>query len=337
MKKISRDNIAIILNNNARKVNKKVKRQIEELIPQKNIFYTNSLEEADATIAKILDIGYTHIFTGGGDGTLIHFINKMKEIKKNDKIKAKLPAIGILRLGTGNAVAIYTNSGKKIANDLKALLKGGSYKTDKIDFIKIDNRYFTFGGFGADALVLNDYDMMKKIPNKTVKYIFAGLKGYFISGLAITLPKIILQNNQNYVEIYANSNSVYKVSMSKGYTDMKIKKGDLIYKGPFTSVAMGTTPFYGYGLKSFPFANKKKGYFQIRILDIPLILLAYKIIKAWDGIYEGKDVIDFLVQDVIIKFRKATPLQIAGDAAGYKKETRVNLSKEKLDFINFKE
>jgi len=337
LKKINRNDIAIILNNNARNVNKKIKNKIEKLIPKKNIFYTNSLEEADAIITEILNSSFTHIFTGGGDGTLIHLVNRMKEINKKFKIKEKLPVIGILRLGTGNAVAIYTNSNKKITNDLETVLNGGRYKTDKIDFIKIDKDYFTFGGFGADALVLNDYDMMKKMPNKTIKYIFAGLKGYFISGLAITLPKILLKNKENYVEIYANNDAVYTASISEGFKKLNIKKGDLIYKGSFTSVAMGTTPYYGYGLKSFPFANKKKGYFQIRVLDIHPTLLAYKILKGWNGLYEGDDVIDFLVKDVVVKFKKETPLQIAGDAAGYKKEARINLSKEKVEFIKFKE
>jgi len=335
MKKIDRKNIAIILNNNARNVNQNIKEQVEELIPRNNIFYTNSLEEADATIAKILNANYTHIFTGGGDGTLVYFVNKMKEIKKKAKIKTKLPAIGILRLGTGNAVAIYTNSGKKIADDLETVLKGGTYKTDTIDFVKIDDKYFTFGGFGADALVLNDYDMMKKIPNKLLRYPFAGLKGYFLSALTITLPKVILRNKDNYVKIYANNDNAYTVSMVEGFRDMKIKKGDLIYEGPFTSVAIGTTPFYGYGLKALPFANKKKGYFQIRILKIRPMLLAYKVIKAWNGLYTGDDIIDFVVQDVRLEFKKATPLQIAGEAAGYKKEVQVSLSKEKIDFIKF--
>jgi diacylglycerol kinase family enzyme len=335
MKKINRKNIAIILNNNARNVNMNIKEQIEQIIPKQNIFYTNSLEEADATIAKILNSHYTHIFTGGGDGTLVYFINKMKEIKRKAKIKTKLPAIGILRLGTGNAVAIYTNSGKKIADDLEIVLKGGTYKTDTIDFVKIDDKYFTFGGFGADALVLNDYDMMKRLPNKILRYPFAGLKGYFLSALAITLPKIILKNKENYVEIYANNNEVYAVSMVEGFRKIEVKKGDLIYKGSFTSVVIGTTPFYGYGLKALPFANKKKGFLQIRILDIPPVMLAYKVLKAWNGLYSGDDIIDFVVQDVTVKFKKPTPLQIAGEAAGYKEEARISLSKEKIDFIKF--
>ncbi len=337
MKKIDRKNIAIILNNNARNVNHDIKEQVEQLIPRNNIFYTNSLAEADATIAKILNAHYTHIFTGGGDGTLVYFVNKMKEIKKKAKIKKKLPAIGILRLGTGNAVAIYTNSGKKIADDLETVLKGGTYKTDTVDFVKIDDKYFTFGGFGLDALILNDYDMMKKIPNKILRYPFLGLKGYFLSSIMITLPKSILFKPLT-IEVYANRDEeIYKVSMVEGFTKLKVKKGDLIYKGPFTVTAIGTTPFYGYGLKVLPFANKKKGYFQMRIMDIPPALMAYKVLKAWKGIYEGDDVHDFLLKDVTVKFSKPSPLQIAGEAAGYKKEVRISLSKEKIDFIKFED
>jgi len=335
MKKINRDDIAIILNNNARNVNQEIKEQVEQLIPKRNIFYTNSLEEADATIAKILNSHYTHIFTGGGDGTLVYFINKMKEIKKKAKIKKKLPAIGILRLGTGNAVAIYTNSGKKIADDLETVLKGGVYKTDKVDFIKVDDKYFTFGGFGLDALILNDYDMMKKIPNKILRYPFLGLKGYFLSALSITLPKTVF-SKPAYLGIYANTDDeIYEASVVKGFKKINVKKGHLIYKGRFTTMPLGTTPYYGYGLKALPFVNKKKGYFQIRIMDIPPLKLGVRVLQAWNGLYEGDDVKDFLVKDVSVKFSRPMPFQIAGEAAGYKKEVMASLSKEKIDFIKF--
>jgi len=334
MKRIDVKMIAILLNDNARNVNDSIKKQVEGLIPRKNIFYTKSLEEADATIARILNMNFTHVFTGGGDGTLVYFVNKMKEIKKSAKLKKKLPIVGVLKLGTGNAIAIYTNSGKKITNDLREVIKGGHYKTKPVRFIKLDNKYFTFGGFGTDALILNDYNMMKSIKNKTLRWPFLGLKGYFTSALLVTLPKTVLKS-RNTIEIYANNDEVYKVSQSIGFKKISVKRGDLIYKGDFTLVPIGSTPYFGYGLKILPYASKKEGYFQIRVINVSPLLMFYKVFMIWNGIYEGDDIVDFLVNDVTIKFSKDTPFQISGDAAGYKKETRISLSNEEIDFIDF--
>ena len=335
-KKIKVKKIAILLNDNARNVNSSIKKQIEELIPRNNIFYTKSLEEADATIAKILNMDFTHVFTGGGDGTLVYFINKMKEIKREAKLKRKLPIVGVLKLGTGNAIAIYTNSGKKIADDVKTVIKGGRYKTQAVQFIKVDDQYFTFGGFGDDALILNDYDMMKRIKNPLLRWPFLGLKGYFTSGIFITFPKLLFRT-KNSVKVYANTDKAYTVSKSKGIRELHIKKGDLIFEGEFTLLSMGTTSYYGYGLKILPYASKKEGFFHLRISNIPTVLAVPKILQAWNGLYESSDTNDFLVDDVILKFENPAPLQIAGDPAGYKEEVRLHLSEETVDFIQFKD
>ncbi len=337
MKKIDRKKIAILLNDNARNVNSSIKNEIEKIIPIANIYYTKSLDEADATIAKILNMDFTHVFTGGGDGTLLYFINKMKEIKKEARLKRKLPIVGVLRLGTGNAIAIYTNSGKKITNDINTVLKGKSYKTKAVEFINVDDKYFTFAGFGSDALVLNDYDMMKKIKNKFLRWPFIGLKGYFTSALLITLPKSFI-NKPFMVEIYSNTGNAYRVSKSKGFNKLNLKKGDLVHRGEFTLMPVGSTPYYGYGLKIIPYADKKKGMFQIRVANIHPLLMLYKVLRAWKGYYENEnDVLDFLVDDVTIKFSEPTPFQIAGDPAGYKKELRMKISSENIDFIEFKD
>lgn len=338
MKKIEREKIAILLNDNARNVNNSVKAEIEKVIPTENIFYTKSLEEADITIAKILNSDFTHVFTGGGDGTLVYFINRMKEIKKQAKLKVKLPIVGILKLGTGNAVAIYTNSGQKIADDLKAIIKGGTYKIKTIPMIRVnDDKLFSFGGFGIDALVLNDYDMMKKIKNKLLRWPFAGLKGYFTSAILITLPKTFL-GKKPQVEIYANSTRVYSASFSKGIQKIDAKKGDLIFKGDFTILALGTTPYYGYGLKLLPYAGKKENTFHLRIINMHPVIMPYKVLRAWNGKYESPgELVDFLLEDVTVKFSEEVPFQIAGEAAGYVKEVNLALNEEPIEFIEFRD
>lgn len=337
MKKIDQKKIAILLNDNARNVNQRVRDEIEGVISRENIFYTKSLEEADATIAKILNSDYTHVFTGGGDGTLVHFLNRMKQIKKQAKLKRKLPTVGILKLGTGNAVAIYTNSGKKISDDLKTIVKGGGFKTQKIPLVKVNNKqYFPFAGFGADALVLNDYNRLRNTKNKYFRKLFTGLKGYFTAGLFVTLPKVLF-SKRSYVEIYANSTRAYRVSMSSGIVEMKAQKGDLIFSGEFSLLVIGSTPYYGYGLKILPFVGKKEKTFQVRVINTHPLTMGVKVLKAWNGKYESNEVTDLLVEDVTMKFNERTPFQIAGEAAGYLREARFELSQEDVDFIEFRQ
>jgi hypothetical protein len=57
---------AVILNANAKRVTEKVRRDVTEVVPHADVFYTQSLEEAAFVTRRVADNGYDFVFTGGG-------------------------------------------------------------------------------------------------------------------------------------------------------------------------------------------------------------------------------------------------------------------------------
>ena len=98
-----KERLAILLNHNARKVNRKVLKELKEASPHADFYITRTLEEAENALKKIAKEEYDLVFTGGGDGTICHAITRLNELC----VGKKEPLIGVLPLGTGNAISSF--------------------------------------------------------------------------------------------------------------------------------------------------------------------------------------------------------------------------------------
>ena len=67
--------MAVLLNRNARLVTDKLVRKIERLVGRDHVYYSRSLEEAEAFTREIIQKNYGTIACGGGDGTLTGTVN----------------------------------------------------------------------------------------------------------------------------------------------------------------------------------------------------------------------------------------------------------------------
>ena len=103
------DKTAFVLNANARAVTARLVTQLREIVPQGDLFLSRSLDDARSIAETIVRRGYGQVMTGGGDGTLLSTINFLEE--HAEKIGAPMPKVGVLRLGTGNAVAGLMGAG----------------------------------------------------------------------------------------------------------------------------------------------------------------------------------------------------------------------------------
>src|SRR5262245_47056840 len=95
--------IAVVLNANARQVNRKVIAAAREVVPNGDLFVSRDLDEAQQIAQTIVERSYDAVFAGGGDGTFSRCISDLHHFA--DKSGRLAPAMGVLRLGTGNAMA----------------------------------------------------------------------------------------------------------------------------------------------------------------------------------------------------------------------------------------
>src|SRR5687768_9621682 len=78
--------VAVLLNANARKVGPKVRSHLESLVPRGDLYWSRSLSEAEEHVGRIVERGYSTVFTGGGDGTICNTINLL-----HDQLRGRIP------------------------------------------------------------------------------------------------------------------------------------------------------------------------------------------------------------------------------------------------------
>ena len=98
-----RQGFAVLLNANAKQVTEDVREALERILPREDLFLSHSSEEAHEIADTVVDRGYRTVFTGGGDGTFVGWVNRI--LDRSERQSSPPPRFGVLALGTGNAVA----------------------------------------------------------------------------------------------------------------------------------------------------------------------------------------------------------------------------------------
>ncbi len=304
---------AVVLNRNAKKVTEKVEELSGELVPPDDLFLSSSAEESEVIARTIVERGYEAVFAGGGDGTVMHIINQLATYPLEQQ-----PAIGILKLGTGNAMARMVSSGN-VSGDLKTYITSATREYVPLSLVEAENNRFPFAGLGVDAEILNDYSSVREGvgQNPVLKPILQTVGGYFVSFFSRTMPRRTAQafKESNKAKITVKSGICTQVN-SQGEAIATFQPGDVLYDGPLLAGLVGTVPYYGYGLKILPFANVDPMRFQLRLATMPTFKALMSLPSVWKGEYEGEGMLDFLAEQIEFSYDAPAPFQMGGDAAG---------------------
>ena len=326
---------------NAKKVNKGILKLFYKHVDEMDLYVTHDFKECDQSLDDIFKKKYPLIFCGGGDGTVMRIIEqyylKVKALKVSGR-DHRIPKFGILKLGTGNALAGVLGMPKK-AEPINAVNSAmeGDIVLKKFNIIESGGRMFYFGGIGLDALVLNDYLEIKNRFSKGILKKFSNtLSGYFTAIFIKSIPKILFRGFKLKVRIINESNyPVFKVSFSKGIEQTEIKKGDIIYQGNADAVIFGTTTDFGYKLRVMPFAFEKPGYFNLKIANTGIFKMLANLKHLWTGKWEDPELYDFLAREIKIEIDGDAPLELGGDPEGYTKELKLKISDFTQEFLSF--
>ena len=325
---------AVVLNANARRVNEEVVETLAEIVSPDDIFYSASAEDSRIITGKILERGYPTIFAGGGDGTVVEFINQMLRATPDWDDR---PSVGILRLGTGNALAEMVSSGSYLC-DIKSFVENNHRDYHALPLVQAEGHYFPFGGLGADAELLNDYRILKGSLGETMfRPMVQSVGGYFMALFARTVPRrvvsavkrhrmrVVVKNRGRRADLLGPEGEVLR-----GY-----EPGEVMYDGDATMVMVGTCPYYGYGLKALPFADVAPDALHLRVVQLGIPAILGHLPALWQGRHVGGKIIDFLVDHVEVELEEPAPYQRAGDAAGYRKAIDFGLSPDRIKLVRF--
>lgn len=323
MLRIDEHRFAVVLNRNAKRVTEKVEELSGELVHPDDLFLSSSALDSQSIARTIVERRYDAVFAGGGDGTVMHLINQLAQYPLEQQ-----PAVGILKLGTGNAMARMVSSGN-LEGDLKTYISSSTRETVNLSLVETEGQRCPFTGLGLDAEILNDYKSVKETmgQNPILKPVLQNVGGYFLSCFSRTIPRRTrdaIAHNRRVITVTVARGQASRLN-AEGKSIREYREGDILYEGPAMVVMAGTIPYYGYGLKVLPFASLDPNRFHLRVADLTTMDALIKLPAIWKGASFDGGLHEFLAESVELTFTEPAPFQIGGDAAGFRDKVRFDI------------
>lgn len=348
--------VAVLLNANAKSVSDKLRQEISRFVPEEDVFYSRSLDDARSISQQVLERGYSTVLTGGGDGTFVGYMNEMRTaatpsmrpITRHNGSAAlqlvpdsqSLPTYGVLKLGTGNALAhLLGSSGSTVGvvEDILRARRGEAMKTRTLYMLDAGKKLAPFAGLGIDAQVLNDYVAIKKsFAGTPLAALGEGELGYTIAVLARSIPTVLMQRAIPKVRIVNEGAPAYQLGPDGRPVGRAIEAGEVLYEGDCRLAAAGTVPTYGYGFTIFPHALKAPGRMHLRLTAMSVPQILRHLPDIWKGRTPGSALLDFHVEKVRMTFDRPMPFQVGGDAEGYREEVTLGVDPVPVEMLDFK-
>jgi diacylglycerol kinase family enzyme len=196
--------------------------------------------------------------------------------------------LGYLPAGFGNATRHLLRLPDDAEGQVEVLARG---EDRPIDLVEVDGRLALFTGAGWDALVAGRYAEAgaKRLPG-------------WASAVARSVPDLW---RRRLVEVRAD--------------------GWVVHRGPIEMVVVGTTPFYGRGLKVNPGARPDAGRLSLRVYPGPAPRLALEAGRWAIGVRPRARRIDATEVSVHAVDGGPIPVQADGDLIGSAADWRFGL------------
>ncbi len=337
------DATAVLLNANARRVSPAMRRKVERIVPPENLYLTRSLAEAEQATRDILARGYRKVVAGGGDGTLALLMDHLCQAAEGtgEGLEPDFPAISVLKLGTGNALASHVGA-PSVRKELGRLegpespVSGMTEVSVPLHLIESRGRLSFFAGAGIDAMILNDYMAIKRRLRKHFARLGEGIGAYLIAAFGRTVPRLVTTARDRPVARVFNLGRPAIRLNERGLPSdaAPVPSGGLLHEGPLLMASAGTLPYYGGGIVMFPWACDRAGHMQLRLVNPPISHVVRNMGEMWRGSYAHPTLRDFHVTHVRLEFDRPYPVQVAGDAEGWQTELEMRVSPHTVPLVH---
>ena len=330
------DRVAVVVNGNAKQVTEELVEILDQIVQSGDLFVSRSLDEARDIARAIVERGYPTVLTGGGDGTFVQMVSWIVHCAEEQN--KPFPRFGLLKLGTGNALAwvlgAQNRRGRGVVTDLARLRREGGSR--RLRLIEVEDLLTPFAGLGADAIALSHYEATRDIflQSPLLKHIATGPVVYSTSLLGRTVPQYLVKPNIR-VRIINEGAPAIRLGQDGRPVGAPIATGDTIYAGPARLLAFSTIPYWGLGARIFPYAEERDDRFNLRVVNFGSVAAVAHIRKIWQGSYRSDRLHDFLVERIQIQCEKPTPFQIGGDVVGMRERIFAQLSQRPIEVVDY--
>ena len=257
---------------------------------------------------------------GGGDGTVVMGLSLIAEACRG--LGRPEPAIGVLRLGSGNAIADTVGATDDAETDLVKLARGFGRWT-KVPMLEVLGMRAPFVGMGVDAQLLEDQQVVSRVVDRVpvARSVIGGGARYALSVALRSVPRFATTKRPNVV--VTNRGAPASVMTKDGPTGATVARDRVLWEGACTLVAGATIPYFGFGLKMFAFASSRLDRFHLRCGDAGLFEILRNTPAAFRGEYFSSHVTDFLCERVTIELAEESPIEAGGELLGRRRQVEL--------------
>ena len=296
--------------------------RLERVLPGQ-VRLTASLDAARAVIAAEVRRGIDLVVFAGGDGTVVMGLTLLAEACRGHARPE--PAVGVLRLGTGNAIADTAGASDDPVADLARLVRGhGTWRTQPM--LEVLGLRAPFVGFGVDAQLLEDHRAVGAVIDRVpvARRLVGGAARYALSVALRSVPRFAA--GQRPRAVVTNLGAPAIEMAQAGPTGDRHAAGSVLWRGSCTLIAGATIPYFGFGLKMFAFGGARPDRFQLRCGDAGLIEILRKTPAAFRGEYFSRHVRDFLCDRIAIELDRDAPVEAGGELLGHRRRLELSLA-----------
>jgi len=310
-----------IVNGNARRVQGGLRARLDRALPGR-VRFTSSLDHARSVIHAEIRRGLDLLVLGGGDGTAVMGLALVAEACRG--AGRPEPAIGILRLGAGNAIADAVGAGGDAAGDLARLVRGdGAWRS--VPLVEVLGVRAPFVGLGVDAQLLEDHKAVGQVIDRVPGgQLVGGAARYALSVALRSLPRFAREARARAVVTNLGAPAIEMART--GPTGREVATGATLWQGACTLIAGATIPFFGFGLRMFAFAGARRDRFHLRCGDAGLLEILRNTPAAFRGEYFSDHVHDFLCERVAIELDIASPIEAGGELLDRRRRVELALA-----------
>jgi diacylglycerol kinase family enzyme len=310
-----------IVNGNARKLARRVRSKLEAALPGR-VRFTDSLDDARSTMRAEIRRGVDLLILGGGDGTVVMGLALLAEACRG--AGRPEPDVGILRLGSGNAIADTVGASDDVEEDLARLSRGGGTRR-VVPMLEVLGVRAPFVGMGVDALLLEDQEAVARVVDRVpvARRLLGGASRYALSVALRSVPRFAAGARPH--AIVTNVGSPAIEMRRTGPTGREEPAGEMLWQGACTLVAGATIPYFGFGLKMFAFAGARANAFHLRCGDAGLFEIMRNAPAAFRGDYFSEHVRDFMCDRVSIALDRETAIEAGGELLGRRNHVELSM------------
>lgn len=323
-------------NTHAKRVTPARVEAFQQALPDARVYAASTFEESKAHADELVRDLPEFIFCGGGDGTIVHLLNCLKE-----RGITKFPRIGLFKLGTGNGwpSAVGAKTYEKELKHLRTLSRECSVQ--RFNLVEVEGRICQFTGVGWDATLLHDYkrNLEKRqtqlVANKLATRMSQGVYGYLYSLFRLTVPEELARARDGRTRLRLENIGDTALTLNGDGEPIEIPRSETtLYEGPVSVGAAGTEPYWGAKFKAFPYARLVPGRFNFRVYDRHVLEGVNNMFKLWRG-SDLPGMYDWFVTKIRLHLSRPMPYQVGGDVVGPREVVDFGLARETVDLIDW--